>query len=614
MSDGFSSIDDLLASTRRHQQHGGAVPAPQSGSLKPAATPPLGSTSTPEEVEGPDGPGLAAVEKTEETVEEKMTGFRLDTAEQDTRARASLLGLPYLNLQGFPIGPEVLGLIPEEEARLHSILCFFRIENQIRVAVVNPDDTGIHDIIANLQTRHPGSQVSMYLISQHSFDVALQLYKGVVKVKKVEYGVHITAEQLKRFQDEVKTYSELEQRLQTANMTEAFAMLISMAMNTRSSDVHIEAEEGGAVVRFRIDGVLTEVARLPLNMLGRLVNRIKGIAGLKLNVNTVPQDGRITIEFGEGDNLDIRVSTLPSAYGESIVFRLLRSSSVGLSFEELGIRPLAFQRLKAEIAKPNGMIITTGPTGSGKTTTLYAILNTLNSPDTKIITLENPVEYHLKGVVQSQIDPSKEYTFAKGLRAILRQDPDIVMVGEIRDLETADTAIQAALTGHLMLSTIHTNDATGVIPRFLGMGVNANLLAPSLNAVIGQRLVRRVCTQCAVQYTPSAEELAKAAEWMAHMPENSGEQAINLDSVTWKKGQGCETCGGTGYKGRVGIYEIFTMSAEIEKIILAATGVSEFQMKEVLHRAGMVTMGQDGVLKAVEGVTTLDEVFRVAKE
>ncbi len=605
MSDGFSSIDDLLTSTRRHQH----ASAPHANT---AATP----AATPEEVTDKtlDGAGLAAVEKTEEKVEQKMVDFRLETAEQDTRARASQLGIPYINLQGFPIGPEILTLIPEEEARLHSILCFFRLENQIRVGVVNPDDNGIHDIIANLQTRHPGSRVFMYLISQHSFDVAVQLYKSVAKVKKVQYGVHITAEQLKHFQEEIKTYSDLEHRLQAANMTEAFAMLISMAMNTSSSDVHIEAEQGGAVVRFRIDGVLTEVARLPLNMLARLVNRIKGIAGLKLNVNTVPQDGRITIEFGEGDALDIRVSTLPSAYGESIVFRLLRSSSVGLSFDELGIRPLVFARLKTEIEKPNGMIITTGPTGSGKTTTLYAILNTLNKPDTKIITLENPVEYHLQGIVQSQIDPSKEYTFAKGLRAILRQDPDIVMVGEIRDLETADTAIQASLTGHLMLSTIHTNDAAGVIPRFLGMGVNANLLTPSLNAVIGQRLVRRVCKQCAVQYTPSAEERAKATEWVAHIPSNSGEQQPALDAVTWMKGQGCEVCGGTGYKGRVGIYEIFTMSAEIEQIILAPTGVSEFQMKEVLARAGMVTMGQDGVLKAVEGLTTLDEVFRVAKE
>jgi len=240
-------------------------------------------------------------------------------------------------------------------------------------------------------------------------------------------------------------------------------------------------------------------------------------------------------------------------------------------------------------------------------------LNKLNTPENKIITLENPIEYKLPGVVQSQIDHAKKYTFEMGLRAILRQDPDIVMVGEIRDLETAETAIHASLTGHLMLSTIHTNDAAGAIPRFLGMGVNAALLAPALNAVIGQRLTRRICNGCKTEYTPPKEQLDRALEWVNLIPDNSGEAKPDLSKVVWYKGQGCQTCGNTGYKGRVGIYEIFTIVEGIDKVILSGK-VSEFDMKKLLHDAGMVTMGQDGVLKATEGLTTLDEVFRVAKE
>ncbi|MCW1929709.1 MAG: GspE/PulE family protein [Candidatus Kerfeldbacteria bacterium] len=550
---------------------------------------------------------------TQQELEQKIEDIRVRTLEEEAKTRAQMLGLPYVNLEAFPIGPEILSLIPEETSRAHHIIPFLRIEDQIRIGVVEPDDTAINGIISQVREAHDGSKVSIYLISQHSFDMAVKLYKGVAKIKTVEYGVKITSAQLKTFQQELLSARILQENMLKANMTDAFAMVISMALNQSSSDIHIEAEEKDVVVRFRIDGLLVDMARLPHSYWPRLSSRIKTIAGLKINVDSIPQDGRITIEFEGEEALDIRVSTLPSAFGESIVFRLLKSSSIGLSFEELGMRKVVHDKLKAEIQKPNGMVITTGPTGSGKTTTLYAILNTLNNPDTKIITLENPIEYKLKGIVQSQIDHSKQYTFALGLRSILRQDPDIIMVGEIRDLEAAQTAIDAALTGHLMLSTIHTNDASGAIPRFLGMGVQGVFLAPALNAVIGQRLVRRVCTQCKQPYTPSFEELQRMQEWVDRIPENSGETKPNLSTVTFYKGVGCDFCNHTGYKGRIGIYEVFTMSAEIEQQILSGK-VSEFEMKDILHRAGMLTMGQDGVLKVCEGITTADEVFRVAKE
>jgi type II secretory ATPase GspE/PulE/Tfp pilus assembly ATPase PilB-like protein len=289
--------------------------------------------------------------------------------------------------------------------------------------------------------------------------------------------------------------------------------------------------------------------------------------------------------------------------------RLLRSSSVGLTFENLGLRGRAFEQLKREVERPNGMIITTGPTGSGKTTTLYAILKKLNDPQTKIITIEDPIEYQLQGIAQSQT--SEKYTFAHGLRSIVRQDPDIIMVGEIRDLETAEIAIQAALTGHLVLSTIHTNDASGTVPRFLSMGVKPFLLAPSLNAMIGQRLVRKICAHCKEEIKLPAETIAKVEAVLKKLPEPDKKE-VDLNKMKFYAGKGCDACQGIGYKGRIGIYEIMTMNPEVEKLILAGK-VSEFDMLEVAVKYGMVTMVQDGLLKALDGITTVEEVFRVAE-
>jgi type II secretory ATPase GspE/PulE/Tfp pilus assembly ATPase PilB-like protein len=395
-----------------------------------------------------------------------------------------------------------------------------------------------------------------------------------------------------------------------ADITDAVAIIIAGALKGDASDMHIEAEEKDVVVRYRIDGVLQDAARLGKDVWPRIISRIKLFSGLKLNVSNIPQDGRFTIFIG-GKKTEVRVSTIPTAYGESVVMRLLKPSTIGLSFDDLGIRGKAYEQLKAQVERPNGMIITTGPTGSGKTTTLYAILKKLNDSETKIITLEDPVEYSLEGINQSPIDLSKDYTFAKGLRAILRQDPDVIMVGEIRDLETAETAIQAALTGHLMVSTIHTNSAAGAIPRFLSMGVKPFLLAPALNAVIGQRLVRRVCKDCKLEAALDPEQMKKVQEIMANLSPDAGEKP-DLAAAKFWKGKGCKTCGDSGYKGRLGIYEIFTMSPEIEKLLLTGN-VSEYQMQDLAVKQGMVTMAQDGILKAIDGLTTVEEVLAAAE-
>ncbi len=364
--------------------------------------------------------------------------------------------------------------------------------------------------------------------------------------------------------------------------------------------------------RFRIDGLLRDAASLPRETWKQIISRLKLLAGVKINVEDVPQDGRITIYLTQ-EKIDIRVSFLPTAFGESVVMRLLRPKAIALEFDNLGIRGRALEQLQEQIEKPNGMIITTGPTGSGKTTTLYAVLKKLNSPEVKIITLEDPVEYKLEGINQSQIDHGKKYDFSSGLRSILRQDPDVVMVGEIRDLETADIAIQAALTGHLVVSTIHTNSAAGSIPRFLSMGVKPFLLSPALNAVIGQRLVRRLCKECKIPLELSLSQRKQVTAILKSISPAANTK-VDLDKLTFfgpGKKEGCSVCGGFGYKGRVGIYEIFTITPTIESMILKGTS-TESEIGDQAAKEGMITMAQDGLLKALDGLTSAEEVLAVA--
>lgn len=571
-------------------------------------------------------------EETEEKLTHKIKEIEIKEKEKIVDEKAQAAGLGYIDLEGFPIEPEALSLISEEQAQAARVICFYRTEKEIRVGAVDPEHADIIKIIDELAEKLPDIKILRYFISENSFQHAVKLYAAIPKIKKVVGGVEITGEELNKYREEIKSFRELDEKLKKANLTEMVTMILAGAIQSRSSDIHIEAEEKDIKVRYRVDGVLQDVAVLAPDIWPKIISRVKIISGLKINVTDRPQDGRITI-YLEDDKIDVRVSTLPSAYGESVVMRLLMSTAVGLKFEDLGIRGKAYEDLKRESARPNGMIITTGPTGSGKTTTLYAILSKLNKPETKIITLEDPIEYKLKGIVQSQISDSgesdegadlksllqagvagtakKSYTFAKGLRAILRQDPDIIMVGEIRDLETAEIAIQAALTGHLVISTIHTNDAAGAIPRFMSMGTKPFLLAPALNAVIGQRLVRKICQECKEEINLDEGTIARVKEILSQIPE-SANTSVDLDNLKFYKGKGCDKCSNIGYKGRIGIYEIFTMNKEIEEIVLSGK-VSEYQMKEVAVKQGMITMVQDGLLKAKDGITSVEEVFRVAE-
>ncbi|MBI4599356.1 type II/IV secretion system protein [Candidatus Uhrbacteria bacterium] len=544
----------------------------------------------------------------DEKLARKMAQLGAQQKEQETQMLGYSAGLPYVSLVGIPISAGALAVIREGDARGYRAVCFLETLGEKKIGVVDPYNEETKKFLQHLQEEKHDT-FSIFVISQNSLESALKLYGQIPQIKEDIGGVEITESDIEKYGSEYADIRTLNEKLHDKSVTDILTIIVSVALNTGSSDIHVEAEEGDIKARLRIDGILHDIATLPLEYWKQIASRIKLLSGLKINIVDRPQDGRFTIHY-KNDKVEVRVSTLPTGYGESVVMRLLRSTATGLSFEDLGLSPYAHKLLKAEIDKPNGMVITTGPTGSGKTTTLYAILNYLNSSEIKIITLEDPIEYKLAGVNQSQIDADKGYTFAGGLRSILRQDPDIIMVGEIRDLETADTAINAALTGHLVLSTIHTNSAAGAVPRFLAMGVKEFLLAPSLNALIGQRLVRRLCPECKKEAALDAPTKEKAERILHGISPLAG---VNVDFLKLKfwTAEGCDACHGLAYKGRIGIYEVMVMSPEIEQLILSKSA-SEYQIQEMAVKNGMVTMVQDGLLRALEGVTSAEEVFSVA--
>lgn len=547
--------------------------------------------------------------ETEEIFKEKMGEIEIQEKEKAVQKRADSLGIDYLDLKNFPVSVEALALIPKEEAQKAKIICFFKDEQEVRLGVLDAKNRKIEELTENL-TKQENYNIKIYLISEHSFNRAFKLYEKIPKIRKVVRGVEIKSNDLEKFKTKIKTIKDLDKEIRKCSVTDFMALVISSALKSNVSDIHIEAEREDVKIRFRIDGILHQIASAPQKNWPQIISRIKLISGLKINIADEPQDGHFAV-FLTNEELDVRVSTLPTSYGESVAIRLFLSSATRSSFEELGLRAKTYDQMLKEVQKPNGMIIATGPTGSGKTTTLYAILNKINTPDIKIITLEDPIEYKLQGVTQSQVDPNKNYTFANGLKSILRQDPDVIMVGEIRDLETAEISVQAALTGHLVVSTLHTNDSAGAIPRLLSLGAKPFLIAPALNAVIGQRLVRRLCQKCKKQAKLDEKNLSKAKSILSSVPNDSG-IAVNLEKLKFYESAGCPECQGIGYKGRIGIFEIFIIDPETEKLILRSE-ISEYKIREIAVKNGMITMAQDGLLKALDGITSVEEVFRVTE-
>ena len=432
------------------------------------------------------------------------------------------------------------------------------------------------------------------------------------EIKKIRGEITIAPIIVKDIKKEVKNTADFKETIEKSfekRITDLVQIILTGAFYLDASDIHIEPEEKQAKLRLRIDGVLHNILSFDPIVYKKLLSRIKLLSKLKLNITTRPQDGRFSILI-EKFSTEVRTSSIPAEYGESLVLRILNPKWV-VAMEALGLRKDMLKIFKKEIEKPNGMIVCTGPTGSGKTTTLYAFLQKIANPEIKIITIEDPIEYHLKGVSQTQVDKARGYDFANGLRAIVRQDPDVILVGEIRDLETAKIAIQAALTGHLVLSTVHTNDAAGTIARLQALGEESGNIAPALNIAIAQRLVRKVCEKCVKFKTISSEDFKKLKKNLKNLPANVKLLKLN-PKIKIPYAQGCRHCSNTGYKGRVGIFESFIIDDKMERFILISPSIVDMREKAV--KKGMVLMRQDGFLKVLKGITTVEEIERVTTE
>lgn len=405
---------------------------------------------------------------------------------------------------------------------------------------------------------------------------------------------------------------KLQQAIVSGNVPAIVQNLMSYALEIGASDMHLEPEKKSTQIRLRVDGLLRSIVQIPATLHPALVSRIKIMGGLKIDEQRIPQDGKTNIVTEEGKSMDLRINTLPTIYGEKIVIRLQDKSRNIPTFEELGIRGSSLKYLNDGISRPNGIVLVTGPTGSGKTTTLYSALNKIKDETVNIMTFEDPVEYEMTGLAQSQVKPDIGYNFAEGLRAALRQDPDIIMLGEIRDAETIEIAIKAALTGHLVLSTIHTNSAIGTISRILDMGVKPYLLAAALSTIQAQRLVRKVCTHCREAYKPDAALLKEILPHVNSLPKEEGVDPKSFQDVYLVRGTGCEHCNYTGYKGRMGIYEVLEVDKTLERAIVENKSIDDLEV--TAKQQGFVTMLQDGLIKALAGLTTVEEVFEVANK
>lgn len=532
--------------------------------------------------------------------------------ERHTQEMAKSLNLPYISLAGYPLTKEVLDLIPEQNCIQYRILPYLKIGKSVKIGMVHPNDKTARDFL-NQHAKTVGIEPVVSVISQTSFLYGLAFYE------KLKRNIQDKADSIKKereesFEEELKDIQSVQEVARRVTVTRLLDVIIMGAVKLNSSDIHFEPFETDCLIRYRVDGILQDVVRLSLQQYHQVISRVKYLSKLRLDQANQPQDGRFSVKSVSGENIDLRVSLMPSSFGESIVIRLLGQEKSILLIDKLGFRPEALSVIREAISKPHGMILTSGPTGSGKSSTLYAILAEVKKPGVKIITLEDPVEYRIEGVEQSQVDTEHGYKFADGLRASLRQDPDILMVGEIRDAETAEIAVQAALTGHLLISTIHANSAPAVFVRFIEMGIKPFLLSGSINLVMAQRLVRKVCPHCTEKYTLRPEiwqEIKKILEPVKNRLEPEMQQKISSDNLELTRGHGCDKCNKSGFLGRQVIIEVLVPDEVIEQLIGKSASISEFE--KAARTQGMVSMEQDGLIKVLQGTTTVEEVWRVTK-
>ena len=537
-------------------------------------------------------------------VEEILRRKRLVSDEDYARARAVSLGIEFVTLAGRAISPDVVNFIPEPVARRYSLVPF-QIEQgedgPLSVAMEDPLDFQVIEFLEK-KSRRP---IKPFMATKDD------ILASIDDLYAQNLGADVSAA-LEESGPAVKTYEagRLGEVIREAPIAQIVSAILEQAIRIRASDVHIEPLAGETRVRYRVDGILQERLMLPHRLHDAVVSRIKILADMKIDEKRIPQDGRFNFKMGEAE-VDLRVSTLPTVHGEKVVMRLLKKSGGIPTLQELGLRGMALKHLQEAISRPHGIILVTGPTGSGKTTSLYSVLAILNNAKVNIMTLEDPVEYEISGVNQVQINPQAGLTFATGLRSFLRQDPNIVLVGEIRDQETTELAIQAALTGHLVFSTLHTNNAAGAIPRLIDLGAEPFLVASALNALVGQRIARRVCPSCREEYTPT-ETVQKDMRAVLGALWPAEKKMVLYRGKGTTNGATCDSCGGSGYIGRVGIFEVFPVSDAISKLTLTRATMKDIEQQAI--KEGMITMKQDGYMKALEGVTTIEEVLRVAQD
>jgi type IV pilus assembly protein PilB len=548
----------------------------------------------------------------EEKQNKHLEEMRKNEEEDVSRILAGRYGYNYLDLSAIPVNSDALRILNEEEARAANVAVFNMTGKQLQIAIISPNNEKTIGIKNKLSEQ--GYVPALHMVSKKSLEKAWSRYKDLSYSSESTAGTFDIAsdnvvaliEKVKHIADIEKLTNDLLGVKQTYRISKIMEIMLAGALALGASDVHIEPEEVDVRMRFRIDGVLLDAFRFDKNTYTLILSRIKLLSGLKLNVKDEAQDGRFSIKIKD-NNIEIRTSIIPGAYNESIVMRLLNPKSIAVSLEQLGIEKRTLDILIEQINKPNGMLLITGPTGSGKTTTLYAFMKKIYSPDVKIITIEDPVEYHLGGIVQTQVEEEKGYTFLAGLRAAMRQDPDVIMVGEIRDAETAGTAIQAALTGHLVFSTLHTNSAAGAFPRLVDLKVNPKTIPSAMNASMAQRLLRKLCDFCKKETDPNPKEREIIDRTLQSIHDKTyleGVQTAKIFSPV-----GCDKCNGTGYKGRIAIVEAILSTKEIEQAII--NNASDREIKKAAESQNILDMKQDGILKVLKGISSIDELGRV---
>jgi len=535
----------------------------------------------------------------EDTIIESLN---IVTPDKLSEAKAKLLNIPFMTLDGASFSPQAIGCVPRAVAERFALIPFaFDEKTQtLSIAMSNPVDLEAVTFVRE----KTGLNIKTFASSPSDVENAVnQQYRQEI-VGEVGAALKETEQEGK-----VKTVdtSQIAQIIKEAPIAKIVSTILEYAVTSRASDIHIEPQEDRVRVRYRIDGILYDRLSLPKSVQDAVISRIKILSEMKIDEHRTPQDGRFNFKI-EDKEVDLRISVLPTSFGEKIVMRLLRKSGGVPSLQELGLSGASLRNLETAMLRPHGIIIVVGPTGSGKTTTLYSVLSKLNTTRVNIMTLEDPIEYQMAGINQVQINPAVGLTFADGLRAFLRQDPNIILVGEIRDQETTELAIQAALTGHLVFSTLHTSNAAGALPRLLDLGAESFLLASTMNAILGQRIVRKICGSCKIDYVPPQQlvEEMKVVLGKYYLGEKDG------NPTKFYKGKGCAECGDSGYLGRIGIFETLPISEKVSSLVLQRADSGTIEKEAIAE--GMITMKQDGYLKVLQGVTSVEEVLRVAQE